>query len=384
MRSSQPPLDYLVTCSQSSLEGFELARLDQISRLRAEVGQIQEEWIEAEVAARLARLILQGRHLESPCVAPSPLLGPPLENRQALSAAQRPPKALRPSRFAASLLPRAYPERGDQPDSVSAEIASSRASPTCTALQEAPQPPPEALSAAGARTSHSDLWVERHPRACGPRFLLALSASRIGTRQRKLMQGPTGLADASVIGIPESPQLPLFEATMGREWNGFRNTAAREAGLAARMSATDFGARISNPPARSLGDVFCLGQETLRIWRLPETGLHCDHLANREHSRPRASVSPFGIPLGFSLPHSRGMSLPLAQNPERYETSSTTSVRLLPIGLDCQWPFRISQARFAERISFECSLPSHGRVDISHLRSLSSFHLDFGLSTSMN
>jgi hypothetical protein len=65
MRSPQPALEYLLTCSQSSLEGFELARLDQISRLRRKIGEIQNEWIEAEVAARLARLLLEGRRGEN-------------------------------------------------------------------------------------------------------------------------------------------------------------------------------------------------------------------------------------------------------------------------------------------------------------------------------
>jgi hypothetical protein len=64
VRSPQPALEYLVTCSQSSLEGFELARLDQISKLRREIGEIQNEWIEAEVAARLARLLLESRRTE--------------------------------------------------------------------------------------------------------------------------------------------------------------------------------------------------------------------------------------------------------------------------------------------------------------------------------
>lgn len=65
MRSPQPALEYLLTCSQSSLEGFELARLDQISGLRRKIGEIQNEWIEAEVAARLARLLLEGRRGEN-------------------------------------------------------------------------------------------------------------------------------------------------------------------------------------------------------------------------------------------------------------------------------------------------------------------------------
>ena len=61
MRSPQPPLEYLITCSQSSLEGFELARLGQVAQLRAELRSLHEEWIEAEIAARLARFLLEGR-----------------------------------------------------------------------------------------------------------------------------------------------------------------------------------------------------------------------------------------------------------------------------------------------------------------------------------
>ena len=64
MRSSQPPLEYLMTCSQSSLEGFELARLNEISHLRTELRNLHEEWIEAEVAARLARMLLERHRAE--------------------------------------------------------------------------------------------------------------------------------------------------------------------------------------------------------------------------------------------------------------------------------------------------------------------------------
>lgn len=61
MRSPLPSLEFLTSFSESSLEGFELARLAEISELRREIQEIHEEWIEAEVAARLARLLLEGR-----------------------------------------------------------------------------------------------------------------------------------------------------------------------------------------------------------------------------------------------------------------------------------------------------------------------------------
>jgi hypothetical protein len=66
MRSPQPSLALLTTFSESSLEGFELARLDEISKLRREIQEIRDEWVEAEVAARLARLLLEGRRMLHP------------------------------------------------------------------------------------------------------------------------------------------------------------------------------------------------------------------------------------------------------------------------------------------------------------------------------
>src|SRR5579863_478047 len=61
MSSTQLPLEYLVTSSEDCLEGFELARLNQISNLRKEFSQVFDEWVEAEIAARMARWVLAGR-----------------------------------------------------------------------------------------------------------------------------------------------------------------------------------------------------------------------------------------------------------------------------------------------------------------------------------
>lgn len=74
MRNPQLALEYLVTCSQTSLEGFELARLSQISSFRKQFGELQDQWIEAEVAARLARLLLEHRRAESQSPFDSPAL----------------------------------------------------------------------------------------------------------------------------------------------------------------------------------------------------------------------------------------------------------------------------------------------------------------------
>ena len=55
MGATRPPLDYLATCSQMSLESVELSRLNLASNLRKEFQEILDEWIESEVDARLAR-----------------------------------------------------------------------------------------------------------------------------------------------------------------------------------------------------------------------------------------------------------------------------------------------------------------------------------------
>lgn len=64
MRATRPPLDYLLTSSQMSLESVELARLNRAANLRKELCDVVEEWIDAEVDARLARSILEWRRSE--------------------------------------------------------------------------------------------------------------------------------------------------------------------------------------------------------------------------------------------------------------------------------------------------------------------------------
>jgi hypothetical protein len=65
MSDIQPPLEYLVECSNASLESFELSRLNRASNLQKEQSQLTEERIQAEVSLRLARLILDRRRLET-------------------------------------------------------------------------------------------------------------------------------------------------------------------------------------------------------------------------------------------------------------------------------------------------------------------------------
>src|SRR6202040_56148 len=52
------PREYLFTSSDASIESFRLSRLNAVANLRKELHEIFEEWVEAEVQARLAQWLL--------------------------------------------------------------------------------------------------------------------------------------------------------------------------------------------------------------------------------------------------------------------------------------------------------------------------------------
>jgi hypothetical protein len=78
MRAPRPPLEYLVTASQPSLEAFELAQLNRSANLRKELGDILDEWLQTEVDARVSRWILECRRAQNDD-AGSSLPAPPRE-----------------------------------------------------------------------------------------------------------------------------------------------------------------------------------------------------------------------------------------------------------------------------------------------------------------
>ncbi len=90
MSATRPPLDYLVNCSQMSLESVELSRLNLASNLRKEFQQILEEWIDSEVDARLARSVLEWRRAQSSA---------------ATTRKHEPPKSLQFQQLAIAFLP---------------------------------------------------------------------------------------------------------------------------------------------------------------------------------------------------------------------------------------------------------------------------------------
>lgn len=77
MEHTRPPLDYLLTCSEPGLESYEMSRLNRIANLRRELRDVLDEWMEAEVNARVARWLLECKRAES-SAAGAPALLPPV------------------------------------------------------------------------------------------------------------------------------------------------------------------------------------------------------------------------------------------------------------------------------------------------------------------
>jgi hypothetical protein len=61
MEIEHSSLEYLFASSKNSLEGLELARLNQIANFRKEFSQLFDAWFTAEIEARLARVVLEAR-----------------------------------------------------------------------------------------------------------------------------------------------------------------------------------------------------------------------------------------------------------------------------------------------------------------------------------
>jgi len=56
--------DYLSGCSTSSLESFELSRLDRAAHLRGQLRDLIRQCVEAEVEACMARLVIEARRVD--------------------------------------------------------------------------------------------------------------------------------------------------------------------------------------------------------------------------------------------------------------------------------------------------------------------------------
>lgn len=60
-RSTQPPWEFLLSASRSSLQSFELSRLAHAANLRKEISALIDQWMEENAAALLARWLMEQR-----------------------------------------------------------------------------------------------------------------------------------------------------------------------------------------------------------------------------------------------------------------------------------------------------------------------------------
>ncbi len=70
-----PPIDYLHSASRSSLQSFELARLNHSANLRREIAVLIDQWLEETAEAMLARWMLEHHgSLREPALSVADLL----------------------------------------------------------------------------------------------------------------------------------------------------------------------------------------------------------------------------------------------------------------------------------------------------------------------
>jgi hypothetical protein len=94
------PFEYLLTSSEASIESFYLSRLNAVANLRKELHEIFEEWVEAEVQARLAQWLLARKNPENAAAGTS--LAFDLEDRRTFRGVNTPSTARSATRSAAN------------------------------------------------------------------------------------------------------------------------------------------------------------------------------------------------------------------------------------------------------------------------------------------
>jgi hypothetical protein len=78
---TQPPWEFLLSASRTSLQSYELTRLSHAANLRKEIGTLLDQWLEENACAMLARWLMEQRerpatHALSELSTPSSPAGP--------------------------------------------------------------------------------------------------------------------------------------------------------------------------------------------------------------------------------------------------------------------------------------------------------------------
>jgi len=70
----EPPWEFLLSASLTSLQSYELSRLTHAANLRKEIGQLLDSWLDENAAAMLARWLTEQRE-RRPRVRDAPRVG---------------------------------------------------------------------------------------------------------------------------------------------------------------------------------------------------------------------------------------------------------------------------------------------------------------------
>lgn len=60
-QKTQPPWEFLLSASRTSLQSYELSRLGHAANLRKEIGALLDQWLEENASAMLARWLMEQR-----------------------------------------------------------------------------------------------------------------------------------------------------------------------------------------------------------------------------------------------------------------------------------------------------------------------------------
>jgi hypothetical protein len=62
---TQPPWEFLLSASRTSLQSYELTRLSHAANLRKEIGTLLDQWLDENAGAMLARWLMEQRERPS-------------------------------------------------------------------------------------------------------------------------------------------------------------------------------------------------------------------------------------------------------------------------------------------------------------------------------
>jgi hypothetical protein len=82
---TQPPWEFLLSASRTSLQSYELSRLSHAANLRKEIGALLDQWLEENACAMLARWLMEQRERPSQVLEAAPAGDPPLKSGHAVS-----------------------------------------------------------------------------------------------------------------------------------------------------------------------------------------------------------------------------------------------------------------------------------------------------------